>query len=222
MIFHTAADIRCYELWYDMFYNSVKTHCPSSQTSFHFVGRDAIKADADLFSQDQISLEEIQSQYNVDEKSAKGYYCISRFLSIPCVGDHVLLCDIDLKLIRNFDTTTIESWLEEHPAINFCRLKFNGKPGGMMAMLLRKDICQSVRDYANTLIKQSSLWWGLDSEVRKYIYETYSVKNYISLYNIGTPKQNPSIDECLFVYHKKNSKDRHAGKDIELKSFKTV
>ena len=223
MILHAAADIRCYELWYDMFYDSVSEHCPSAKRSFHYVGTETVQPkNIDMFTQDTITLDQIRSQYRApDEKSARGYYCISRFLSIPCVGDHVLLCDIDLKLIKDLDIDSIDNTLKDHQAVNFCRLKFDGRPGGMMAMLLRQDICESVRDFARHAVKEQPLWWGLDSTVREYIYKNYSVKNEIALYNVGH-QQNLSAADCVFAYHKKTGNNRHVNKEAELKSFKTA
>ena len=223
MIFHTSADIKCYNLWFDMFYDSVKEHCPLAKSSFNFVGEESIQPkNLDIFTQEKITFNQIKEQYqSIDDKSAKGYYCISRFLSIPCMEDHVLLCDIDLKLIKTFDIDIIENILKEYQAINFCRLKLNGRLGGMMAMLLREDICESVKAFANKQIKEQPLNWGLDSLVRSYIYQNYSVKNEMSLYNIAQ-SQNLSAKECLFAYHKKTGNNRHENKDKELKSFKIL
>ena len=204
MIFHTAADPIYFEAFYNSYTDSIKQFFDSPLFSLNFVGLDQQHHTVDYFFQDEISFEEIKIKFNVDDRSARGYYCMSRWNSIPVVNHHVCVSDIDVIAINPIDKILINDLLEKHKVVNLTRLKPKlGGEGGMMILFLHKDICQEVKDFSKQLLENNPLSWATDVAVRSYLYNNFNVKNLLKMKEISK-SNNQVIDNPWFVYSKVN------------------
>ena len=204
MIFHTAADPIYFEAFYNSYIDSIKQFFDSPLFSLNFVGLDQQQPTVDYFFQDKISFEEIKIKFNVDDRSARGYYCMSRWNSIPVVNSHVCVSDIDVIAINPIDKILINDLLEKHKVVNLTRLKpKSGGEGGMMILFLHKNICQEVKDFSKQLLENNPLSWATDVAVRSYLYNNFDVKNLLKMKEISK-SNNQIIDDPWFVYSKVN------------------
>jgi hypothetical protein len=206
MIFHTSADPLYYENFYKFYNESIKLFYPDSKLSFHFVGHDSniIKSPIDIFSQKKISKKEIEIMYNTSERDTLGYYAISRWLSIPDIGDHVVVSDVDIVAIKSIPTNYILDIFKDYEAINITRTKKNGTEGGMAMMILRKDIISSINQKANEVLNNPTLAWDSDVQVRTFIYENFKVKEIPEMHVMGKNSNFDNFDntERSFVIYK--------------------
>jgi hypothetical protein len=204
MIFHTAADPIYFKAFYNAYANSIKQYFNSPLFSLNFVGLDQPHLAVDYLFHDKISFEEIKIKFNADDRAAHGYYCMSRWNSIPVVNEHVCVSDIDVIAINPIDNLLISNLLEKHKVVNLTRLKpKTGAEGGMMIIFLHKDICQEVKEFSKQLLESNPLCWGTDINVRNYLYNNFDVKNLIKMKEISKPN-NQIIDDPWFIYSKVN------------------
>jgi hypothetical protein len=204
MIFHTAADPIYFNEFYNAYSNSIKKYFDSPLFSLNFVGLDQQQLAVDYLFHDKISFEEIKIKFKVDDRSATGYYCMSRWTSIPVSNDHVCVSDVDVVAINPIDNILINNLLEKHKVINLTRLKpKTGEEGGMMIIFLHKDICQEVKDFSKQLLENKPLCWGTDVDVRSYLYNNFDVKNLVKMKDISK-SPNQVIDDPWFIYSKVN------------------
>lgn len=207
MIFHTAADPIYYDRFYNDFRNSIIANYHDTKFSLRTVGNFNQTPVADFITNDSITLEEIEKQYSCDGRNAKGYYCMSRWISIPNENSHVCVSDIDVIAINTIDHELIEDKLEKHKAINLTRIKTkSGKEGGMMVFFLHRAICKEIRDYANHVLRKNDLNWATDVDIRNFIYNNYEVLNLLKMQEISKSKSAKIIDPW-FVFSKINKFD---------------
>ena len=207
MIFHTAADPIYFKAFYNSYANSIKKYFDNPLFSLNFVGLDWQNTSVDYFFHDKISFEEIKIKFNVADRSARGYYCMSRWNSIPVMNQHVCVSDVDVIAINPIDNLLINNLLEKHKVVNLTRLKpKTGAEGGMMIIFLHKDICQEVKDFSKQLLENNPLCWETDVEVRTYLYNNFNVKNLLKMKEISKPR-NEIIDNPWFIYSKLNKFD---------------
>jgi hypothetical protein len=207
MIFHTSADTLYYEKFYNLFSSSIKKHYTDAKLSLNYVEKDKkLDIPDTIISYDNISINEICKTYRVSDRSALGYYALSRWLSIPILGDHVAVCDIDLLAINKIDNLIIEQMLNKNQVVNVTRIKPNGQEGGMMIMILHKDICQEIKNYANSLLESTTLEWSTDVKIRNFLYENYSVGNILNMHQLTKRTDYSQRDKIKdwFVFSKGN------------------
>jgi len=204
MIFHTAADPIYFNEFYNTYSNSIKQYFDSPLFSLNFVGSDCQHPAVDYFFHDKISFEEIKIKFKVDDRAAAGYYCMSRWNSIPVLNDHVCVSDVDVIAINSIDNILINDLLEKHKVVNLTRLKpKTGGEGGMMIIFLHKDICQEIKDFSKQLLENKPLCWGTDIDVRNYLYNNFDVKNLLKMKEISK-SSNQAVDNPWFIYSKVN------------------
>jgi len=201
MIFHTSADPLYIERFYQGFTESINKHCSSVSFSLNIVGEIQERPKADIITEEYISLQEIKNKFNTNEKDTLGYYCLSRWLTIPSKNDHVCVCDIDILAIDKIDIKLVENLLETYQAVNLTRIKPNGNEGGMMIIFLHKEICKEIKNYALNVLKENKLTWDLDVKVREYIYANYKIKNLLKMQEISKPSST-KIDNPWFIFSK--------------------
>lgn len=204
MIFHTAADPIYYNRFYDNFQNSIKANYPNPKFSIRLIGKTDQTCNADLITTDSITFEEIKKRYRCDDRSAKGYYCISRWLSIPIKNEHVCVSDVDVIAVNKIDSEFIEDHLNRHKIINLTRIKNKGgKEGGMMIFFLHKDVCNEIKNYSLSVLEDDNLTWATDVKIRTFLYENYNVYNLLKMQEISKSK-SAKIDNPWFVFSKVN------------------
>lgn len=205
MIFHCASDSIYYEHFFKNFVDSIKKYYPNPKISYNFVGKDLPNnIETDILQIDKISWEEIKTQYKVSDRDAKGYYALSRWLSIPNENDHVAVCDVDVLAVNKIDHELIETYLQTYQVVNLTRIKPKGAgEGGMMIMILHKDICALVKKFANSLLLDNQLIWQTDVVVRTHLYENFKVKQLLQMEDVSKNKDLKPTDKW-FIFSKVN------------------
>lgn len=205
MIFHCSSDKIYYEYFFKNFVNSIKKYYPNPRISYNFVGKDVpSNIETNIFQNDKKSWDEIKTQYQASDREAKGYYALSRWLSIPSENDHVAVCDVDVLAVNKIDHELIETCLQTHQVINLTRMKPKGAgEGGMMIIILHKDICITVKNFAKSLLLNNKLTWQTDVLVRTFLYENFKVKQLLQMEDISKKKDLKPIDKW-FIFSKIN------------------
>jgi hypothetical protein len=205
MIFHCSSDRVYYEHFFKNFVYSIKKNYSNSKISYNFVGTDLPNnIETDILQNDTKSWDEIKTQYKASDREAKGYYALSRWLSIPIQNEHVAVCDIDVLAVNKIDKELIDNLLQTYQVINLTRIKpKSSKEGGMMIMILHKDICATIKKFSNSLLIDNKLQWMTDVMVRTFLYENYKVKDLLQMEDISKKENLNSIDKW-FVFSKLN------------------
>jgi hypothetical protein len=175
MIFHTAADSRYYECFYSFYQFSIKKFYPEAKLSLHYMGDNtSLTNNIDFLSREHINLDIIKQRYSPQtEKDALGYYALSRWLFLPLQDDHIIVSDVDIMAIRKLPQN-INELLEKNQVINITRTKKDHTEGGMAMIIIHKDIADKVKEFANNLLLTDNLYWELDVNVKKFLYNNFS------------------------------------------------
>jgi hypothetical protein len=204
MIFHCASDKIYYEYFFKNFVNSIKKYYPNPKISYNFVGKDLPNnIETDILQNDTKSWDEIKTQYKSSDREAKGYYALSRWLSIPIQNEHVAVCDVDVLAVNQIDYELIEACLQTYQVINLTRMKPKGVEGGMMIMILHKNILNIVKKFANNVLCTNKLIWQTDVLVRTYLYENFKVKQLLQMEDISKRK-DLKLSNKWFIFSKVN------------------
>jgi hypothetical protein len=150
--------------------------------------------------------------FECKDSDPKGYYSLQRYENMP-EDDDVLVCDIDIKF-HYIDPLVLSLMLDRYETITLARKKIeNGKLGGQMAILFRKDIIPFVKAYALSVKDKST--WGTSKSIKKWIVNNTAHTHFHCTYDAylnenmhpkwiafarGTnkPKLQPSVKfECL-------------------------
>lgn len=204
MIFHVSSDPIYYRSFYTNFSSSVKNNYNNCKISFNLVGdlTPDQTPDTFIYTVDAKSFDEICETYQCRDKDARGYYALSRWTTVPVTDDDIFVCDIDIIAANTIDHLLIEDLLSDYQVINCTRYKpKSNSQGGMMAMVLRRDVCQEVKEYASTLLKTEKLEWLTDTKVRSFIYKNYKIKELPQMHDIS--KQGADTDKW-FIFSKMN------------------
>lgn len=226
MIFHTACDDQYFETFYKNWFTSIRCQFPMSKTSLHYISdgpydmHDAALR-PDIFVNQQMKLYDIKRKYRVKMEKARGYFCMARWMTIPLLGEHVAVTDIDIKAIGNQQHELVEDLLLTHDVVNCTRLKLNGTEGGMMVVILNKEICEDIRSFAIKLLDGNELTWGLDTAIMKYIHSRYKVANLHKMHNVADDSISTAQDKWFAFFKTKNTKLRDF-KAVGLKRFGEV
>ena len=205
MIFHCSSDRIYYEHFFKKFVYSIKKNYSNPKISYNFVGTDLPdNIVTDILQIDKISWDEIKTQYTASDREAKGYYALSRWLSIPIQNEHVAVCDVDVLAVNKIDHELIETCLQTHQVINLTRMKPKGAgEGGMMIMILHKDILNVVKKFTNNVLSTNKLIWQTDVLVRTYLYENFKVKQLLQMEDVSKNKDLRTTDKW-FIFSKVN------------------
>lgn len=187
MIFHTAAEKVYYNAFFKNWHTSIKKIYPSARFSLRFVGP---TTDTDviaycnshhiLLSLDPITYQEIVDKFNVTGKRVNGYYCMSRWTSIPILDESVFVTDVDL-IATNKLIFSIDDSLNEKPWFTISKRKAPDRTLKLMAICLHKDLCERVSSKAITLLENSPLIWSLDLQLLKYLTDNFNYTDYVML-----------------------------------------
>lgn len=190
MIFHTAAEQTYFDLFFTNWHTSIKKFWPEAKCSLRFVGPKSLKVDKYckenniLVSHDPITIEDIRIKFERVElpkkdkrpESCYGYYAISRWLSMPVVGEHVCLTDVDLVAISRPNLDKVNKILEQYQQYRLPRFPNNGtKPKNMMVNFFRKDVVAKVNEVAANILNSSKLMWCSDLGVMDYCNKNFNI-----------------------------------------------
>lgn len=209
MIFHTCADSIYYDKFYDFYSLSIKKFYPNATLSLHYIGEDIPKNDnIKYLSTENLTLKSIQKIYNVDkEKDAQGYYCLSRWTSLPNVKDNIIVSDTDIIAVKTIDQNKFLEIFDKHQVINITRTKKNGSEGGMAMIAIRSDIVDEARSHAQKLLRENKLTWELDVLQRLFLYENFNVAEIPEMHVLGKSSNFENFDNTdrSFVIRKGNT-----------------
>lgn len=175
MIFHTAADSKYYNYFYDFYKFSIEKFYPDSKLSLHYMGKACEKiADVAYITKEDIDLSTIYEKFSPNnDKDAYGYYALSRWWSLPVIDEHVVISDVDIMAIKTLPYN-IDELLIKNQVINITRTKKDLTEGGMAMIIIHKDIVQATLNHAENLLKTKKLYWALDVEVKKFLYNNFT------------------------------------------------
>ena len=207
MIFHTSADKIYLDNFFLPFVTSIKKYYPNPMLSLNFVGTEYVDINKHVYYNTiPLSFFELKQKYQKGDRDTKGYYALSRWLTIPVLDDHVAVCDIDVLAVNPIDNQLILNLLKTYEVINITRTKPNGEEGGMMIMILRKDICKTVKDYSTSLLNNLDLKWDTDVNVRSFLYNNFKVKNLLQMKQLS--KKSADFSNCWFAFAKGNTEKK--------------
>lgn len=200
MIFHTAAEENYYNYFFKNWHKSIKKiYKPCPAFSLRFVGptdncdvKEYCTNNGIILDVDPITLDEIQEKYKVSAENAKGYYAVSRWISLPELDDHVCMTDIDLVQLHPLDYDLNEK-INHNNFISISRKKVNHS-NKMMFLGFNKDFISKVKELSFYTLNKKKLRWDLDTEILKLlVFGDYKWEEYYDLFcldtvNISQPK----------------------------------
>lgn len=226
MIFHTVCDPIYFTRFYNDFLQSLSLNYEDVKFSLYFVGptnQEVIKYCQNnnvIYSSEATTLTELKHRFpNDEEKDLFGYYPLSRWFSIPNIGDNVCVCDVDLLAINKIDHELIDSLLLENDVVNITRTKPNGKTGGMMLMVLSSRILSRVNEFARSVENGSnSIGIAEDVKVRTFIYENFKIYELNGkMLDVSKPQENDNGE--WFVFSKGGRGEDSIKKKIKINKF---
>ncbi len=191
MIFHTAAEEQYYRSFFKSWFTSIKTFNPEAKFNLRFIGKtdncDVIKYCKDndiILDLDPTSIDEVQMRYNCNAADARGYYAISRWISLPVNVDHVCMTDVDLMQLNQLDFN-LSNKLDEKQFITFSRQKIK-KTNKMMFLGFNKDFTSTVRDKSINILQNNNLTWDLDVSILTWLilHNNFNWEEFKELYCI--------------------------------------
>jgi hypothetical protein len=195
MIFHTAADSVYYKSFYDYYSYSIKKYFNNSKLSLHFIGNSTpVNPLINYSTNHNISFDKIKEKYNVDDINAKGFYALSRWLSIPNKNNNVVVSDVDIIALKYLPENNINNLLENYEVINITRTKKNGSEGGMAMMIIRQDVINEINKKAKDVLNNHKLQWDSDVQVRSFIYNNYNVAHLPEMHVFGKKSNYKNFD----------------------------
>jgi hypothetical protein len=97
---------------------------------------------------------------------------MARWNSIPSEDEHVCVTDVDVVMVKN-DLDEILELLNEFDLVSISRNK-QPKINMMMVNYISKDKCQTVSDFAKSLMDSKDFKWDIDLEVMSHIKKKMS------------------------------------------------
>lgn len=205
MIFHTSANKLYYDSFFKQYKESVTKNYDGANFSFNYVGKESVLVPNDLtfFTQDFIDYDEIKIKYKLsNDRNIRGYYCMSRWTTVPITNDHVCVSDIDVIAVNYIEKNMLEDLLDKHKVINLTRIKpKSGSEGGMMVFFLHKDVCEQVKKFSIDLLATCNLEWATDVRVREFLYTNFNVKNLLKMQEVSKPT-SVKIENPWFIFSK--------------------
>lgn len=199
MIFHTAAEEQYYRFFFKKWHSSIRRFNPTARFSLRFVGStencDVIdycrENDVDL-DLDPISFEQIQEKYKCNESDARGYYAISRWVSLPIKDDHVCMTDVDLLQINPTDFD-LSDRLDRKQFISFSKQK-NTKTNKMMFLGLNKDFVEIVKKKSLEILNNNPLVWDRDTSILAWMIlaNDFDWEEHTQLYCLNDLRKPPT------------------------------
>jgi hypothetical protein len=207
MIFHTAAEEQYYSFFFKKWHSSIRRLNPTAQFNLQFVGNtencDVIdycgENDINL-NLDPISFEQIQEKYKCNELNARGYYAISRWISLPIKDDHVCMTDVDLLQINAIDFNLSER-LDIKQFISFSKQK-NNKTNKMMFLGLNKNFVKIVKEKSIEILNNNTLTWDRDTSILKWMVldNNFDWEEHTQLYCLNDLRRFPDSNVKFGYY----------------------
>lgn len=202
MIYHTAADPIYFDFFFKRWHQSIRKFQPNANFSLRYVGPenqqvlDYCSENNILLSVDSITLPEIAEKFNVDESTAKGYYALARWISIPN-GEDVCVTDIDIIQLNPLGID-FEKISTDYSFASIARKKVD-HPNMMMCLYISKDKIQEVKNKANNLLS-TVLRWDTDTAIMTWISKNYPIYLDLGLFKLDSFPQKNVPEYVKFGY----------------------
>lgn len=165
MIFHISVDKIYYDNFYEYYSKSFEKFYPDCDLSLNFIGTESPKnIPSKYFTIENTSPDNIQNL---------GHYVVSRWRTLPEVGDHVLMSDVDTVCVKRLDFDKIEKLFKEYEVINLTWKHADGHEGGESGIIFRNDIVPDINNISKKVIKENDLRYNLDLDIRIEILKKY-------------------------------------------------
>lgn len=221
MIYHTAADKIYFDAFFKRWHTSIKHFQPTASFSLRFVGEedrsveDYCIENNILLSNENISLSEIEERFKVTTENARGYYALSRWLSIPD-GDDVCVSDVDLVQLNPLDIN-FGKLLREFPFASIARQKTK-HPNMMMCFYISKEMTATVRKKAIDLLDKNILAWDTDISIMTWIHKNYPI--YLDFGMFQLDKINNIKPHVKFGYFSTKTHEGDTREKWQIKKYK--
>ena len=186
MIVHTAVDAKYCKAFAPTFVDNTRQFMSGTLISLVLVDRvfDLHGVNVDLTQHDPQCFDDIKSNFLVtNNKQAMAYYGLSRFMWLPVTDHNVMVRDVDTLAVCDVDVDALDNMLQQYDVVNLIRKKHTNATGGLGAIVFSQRVCEQIRQFAQDLIKQKSLYWPIDEEVKKYCQQHLS---YVEIERYGT------------------------------------
>lgn len=164
MIFHISVDKIYYDNFYEYYSKSFEKFYPDCDLSLNSIGTETPKnIPSKYFTIENTPSSEIQNL---------GHYVVSRWRTLPEVGEHVLMSDVDTVCVKRLDFDKIEDLFKEYEVINLTWKSSRGE-GGESGIIFRNDIIRDINNISKKVIKENDLRYNLDLDIRIEILKKY-------------------------------------------------
>lgn len=176
MIFHISVDKVYYDNFYEYFSKSFEKFYPDCDLSLNFIGTELPKNfPKKYFTMENTPLSDI---------SNLGHYVVSRWRTLPEVGEHVLMSDVDTVCVKRLNFDKIEELFREHQVINLTWKHASGREGGESGIIFRNDIVSEINSLSKKVINENNLRYDLDLDIRREILKRYNLVKFPEVHQI--------------------------------------
>lgn len=210
MIYHTATDKVYFDLFFKRWHQSINRFDPNAGFSLRFVGNEDVdvmnycRDHNILLTFDNISLDEISIKYNANHTNARGYYALSRWMSIP-EHDNVCVSDVDLVQVNRSDID-FSKIFSEYNFASIARKKVK-HPNMMMIFYISKDMTKLINQKTKMLLENNPLMWDSDTKLMTWISENYPIYLDFGLFQLDKINLQAIPPFVKFGYFSDKSKD---------------
>ena len=164
MIFHISVDKVYYDNFYEYYSKSFEKFYPDCKLSLNYIGTETPKnIPSKYFTMENTSPDNIKNL---------GHYVVSRWRTLPEVGEHVLMSDVDTVCVKRLDFDKIEKLFKEYEFINLTWKHARGE-GGESGIIFRNDIIRDINNISKKVIEENNLVYSSDLNIRIEILKKY-------------------------------------------------
>ena len=190
MIFHISVDKVYYDNFYEYYSKSFEKFYPDCKLSLNYIGTETPKnIPSKYFTMENTSPDNIKNL---------GHYVVSRWRTLPEVGEHVLMSDVDTVCVKRLDFDKIEKLFKEYEFINLTWKHARGE-GGESGIIFRNDIIRDINDISKKFIEQNNLVYSSDLNIRWNCVSKYKCINLPEVHQIKSIHDSKDYDNRSFV-----------------------
>lgn len=206
MIVHTAVDARYCTEFAPVFVENTRQFMANALVSLALVDRDfdLHGVSVDIVQHDPLSFEDIKIKFAIsNNEDAMAYYGLSRFVWLPVTDHDVMVRDVDTLAVCDIDIAYLTDMLENYDVVNLVRKKHNNTTGGLGAIVFSQRVCDQIRQFAQKLCQQKTLYWPIDEEIKHYCQQQLNYVEIERYGNMDSFNPNCNLDHAWIVHTEK-------------------
>lgn len=207
MIVHTAVDSRYCKAFASVFVENTRQFMPNALISLTLVDRnfDLQGITVDIAQHDPQSFDDIKTNFSANSNDqVMAYYGLSRFFWLPVTDYNVMVRDVDTLAVCDIDIAELNSMLERYDVVNLVRqIKNSSATGGLGAIVFSQRVCNQVRQFAQKLCQQKTLYWPIDEEIKHYCQQHLNYVEIERYDNIDVLDPDFNLDHAWIVHAEK-------------------